>query len=304
MGNVGVSPQSPGVKRPAGRERPTLAPRTSDAVSQYLTEIRASPLLGALEERRLARRVRKGCDRARERMIVSNLRLVVSIARKFLNRGLPLADLIEEGNLGLMHAVEKFDPERGFRFSTYASWWIRQAIERAIMNQSRTVRLPVHVQKEISRCRRARAVLERDGAGSSAEAVGHLSELPEERVRWLDYVADSNGTITQASLAEDASILDLVAAATSTCPDAIAHEQNVSEILDGWLHELSERQQFVLDRRFGLHRCEPETLESIARSLGVTRERVRQIQLDALKILKHIAKRHALDWSGFAPSDG
>ena len=266
-----------------------------DPTRLYLDEIGVSPLLTAQEEQALARRARKGDKAARQRMIECNLRLVVKIAKRYANRGLPLLDLIEEGNLGLIRAVEKFDPERGFRFSTYATWWIRQTIERGIMNQSRTVRLPIHVIKDINAClraaRRMRQVTGRspgmhelaDQLGRDVAEVRRLMAL-HERVTLRGNGIDDNGD----------SPVERLAAQRSAEPSRRAHRDDVHAIVDQWVCELGDTQRAVVERRFGLHGYRRETLESIGREIGVTRERVRQIQLDALKNLREMLESQGM----------
>lgn len=265
-----------------------------DATKIYLSEIGISPLLTADEEKHYSRLALDGNEAARHRMIESNLRLVVNIARRYLNRGLPLLDVIEEGNLGLIHAVEKFDPERGFRFSTYATWWIRQTIERAIMNQSGTVRLPIHIIKDINSCLRAarelRQELDREpttaeiaeGAGRDVDDVERLMAL-HNRV-----------TIRAGNSEHDGAPVDRLEAKRSAEPQRCAEKDTVKKIVDRWVNELDEKQRAVVDRRFGLHGCHRATLEQIGAEIGVTRERVRQIQLDALENLKTMMESHGI----------
>lgn len=252
-------------------------------------------MLTADEEKDLSRRAQRGDESARQRMIVSNLRLVVKIARRYLNRGLPLLDLIEEGNLGLIHAVKKFDPERGFRFSTYATWWIRQTIERGIMNQSRTVRLPIHVIKDINSClraaRRLRATL--DHAPSHNEIAEALEiEVSEvERLMALHRrVSLHNGRADESGNGP----VDLLRAKHAAEPPECAQQEVVHDIVDHWVDELDARQRAVVERRFGLHGHRRATLEQIGDEIGVTRERVRQIQLDALKNLRRMMESHGI----------
>ncbi|NNF39856.1 MAG: RNA polymerase sigma factor RpoS [Woeseiaceae bacterium] len=266
-----------------------------DPTRQYLDEIGVSPLLTAAEEKRLGRQVQRGDLPARKRMIECNLRLVVKIARRYINRGLPLLDLIEEGNLGLMRAVEKFDPERGFRFSTYATWWIRQSIERGIMNQSRTVRLPIHIIKDINTCLRAARALH-----------GELNRLPTaaEIARRLDRdVADverllaMHARVTERndqSLADDGSPVERLRAKRDAEPSRRAQQAEIHAAVDHWLAELGERHRAVVERRFGLHGYHRATLEQIGADIGVTRERVRQIQIDALQQLREMMENNGL----------
>ncbi len=266
-----------------------------DPTRQYLDEIGASPLLTADEEKDLARRARDGDEPARQRMIECNLRLVVKIARRYLNRGLPLLDLIEEGNLGLIHAVKKFDPERGFRFSTYATWWIRQTIERGIMNQSRTVRLPIHIIKDINSCLRAARRLRQknDKPPSMAELAVHLDRDVAE-VERLMALHDRVTLRSNGRDDEGANPVDLLRAKRSAEPSRRAHVDDVNEIVDHWVWELNDKQREVLERRFGLHGYRRATLEQIGSEIGVTRERVRQIQLDALKNLREMLERNGI----------
>ncbi len=268
--------------------------RTSDPTRLYLNEIGVSPLLTASEEVKFARRIQKGDEVARHRMIESNLRLVVKIARRYINRGLPLLDLIEEGNLGLIHAVKKFDPERGFRFSTYATWWIRQTIERAIMNQSRTVRLPIHVIKEINACIRASRTIRQgqDSHPSAAEIADYLDKDVEDVERLL--ALHERVTICSSSSDDERGPLDSLPARHEAEPAQCAQQERVNAILDAWVFKLSDKQRAVVERRFGLHGQQRLTLEAIGKEIGVTRERVRQIQLDALANLRGMMESHGI----------
>jgi RNA polymerase nonessential primary-like sigma factor len=260
--------------------------RSHDPTRIYLSEIGISPLLTADEEKYYARRALKGDEAARQRMIESNLRLVVKIARRYLNRGLPLLDLIEEGNLGLIHAVKKFDPERGFRFSTYATWWIRQTIERAIMNQSGTVRLPIHIIKDINSCLRAARRLRQaqDAEPTAAEIAQELDRDVADVERLLSL--HNRVTIRASGSEEDSGPVDRLKAKRNAEPSRCAQKECVNDLVDHWVCELNEKQRAVVERRFGLHGHRRRTLEQIGEEIGVTRERVRQIQLDALKNLR------------------
>jgi RNA polymerase nonessential primary-like sigma factor len=270
-----------------------------DITQVYLHEIGATPLLTAAEEVRLARAARDGDFAARQHMIEANLRLVVSIARHYLNRGLPLDDLIEEGNLGLIHALEKFDPERGFRFSTYATWWIRQNVERAIMNQSRTVRLPVYVIKELNIVLRALRRLGRErGAAdetqaSLLDAVAHLLDRPVAEVRELLALNERTASLdSPLDIDPDLSMSDSMADDAAEDPAARLAQHEAEVMVADWVAKLSDRQRLVVERRYGLGGRDATTLEVIAHELGLTRERVRQIQMEALFQLR---KRIALD---------
>ena len=266
-----------------------------DPTRQYLDEIGVSPLLTAEEEKKYSRRALRGDEAARQRMIESNLRLVVKIARRYVNRGLPLLDLIEEGNLGLIHAVKKFDPERGFRFSTYATWWIRQNIERGIMNQSRTVRLPIHIVKDINCCLRARRRLQQKNghAPTIQELADHLEREAAEVERLM--ALHERVTLTaNGGYGDGEGPVDRLRAKRSAEPSRCAQRDDVNDIVDRWVCELSEKQRTVVERRFGLHGCGRATLEQIGEEIGVTRERVRQIQLDALKNLREMLERHGI----------
>lgn len=266
-----------------------------DPTRQYLDEIGISPLLTADEEKMYARRAQRGDESARQRMIESNLRLVVKIARRYINRGLPLLDLIEEGNLGLIHAVKKFDPERGFRFSTYATWWIRQTIERGIMNQSRTVRLPIHVIKEINACLRATRRLrqELDRAPTMQEIADNL----ERDIADVERLMGLHERVTlRASNRDNAGEgpVDRLRARRSAEPSRCAQQENINHIVDHWVCELNAKQREVVERRFGLHGYRRATLEQIGDEIGVTRERVRQIQLDALRNLREMLESNGI----------
>ncbi len=264
-----------------------------DATQLYLKEIGFSELLTADEEVLFGRLVKQGDMDARNRMIESNLRLVVKISRRYINRGLPLLDLIDEGNLGLIRAVEKFDPERGFRFSTYATWWIRQTIERALMNQTRTIRLPVHVLKEINvYLRAAKQLTQKLSHEPSASEIAEFLDVPvndvkkmldkQERISSFDSPVDGDDNRT---------LLDAIPDDSSCDPAALLQSDQVMKHLDGWLESLSDKQREVILRRFGLRGHDVATLEQVGNDVGVTRERVRQIQVEALKKLRKLLER-------------
>jgi len=265
----------------------------ADATRIYLKEIGFSPLLTAEEEVFFARKAQKGDAKARKRMIESNLRLVVKIARRYMNRGLTLLDLIEEGNLGLIRAVEKFDPERGFRFSTYATWWIRQTIERGIMNQTRTIRLPVHVLKEINIYQRAaRYLSQKLDHEPSPEEVANLLDKPVEDVKSMLGLNERVASV-DAPLDDDPdrSLLDAIADERTPDPEKVLQRDDLQQLIQQWLDELNDKQREVVERRFGLNHREISTLEEVGADIGVTRERVRQIQVEALKRLRVILEK-------------
>lgn len=268
----------------------------SDVTQLYLNEIGANPLLSPAEELRLSRLVREGDFEARQVMIERNLRLVVNIAKHYLNRGIPLLDLVEEGNLGLMHALEKFDPERGFRFSTYATWWIRQNIERSIMNQSRTIRLPVHVVKELNQVLRAQRRLEaRSNGESSLEEVAQSLDKSVDQVRAM-LVLNEHTASLDAPLDIDPtlSIGESIADENAEAPDLQIHSAQVESLVHEWIRMLSDKQRLVIRHRYGIDQAELLTLEELALRLELTRERVRQIQLEALGQLRRILKRKGI----------
>ncbi|MAM89424.1 RNA polymerase sigma factor RpoS [Allohahella sp. A8] len=270
--------------------------RNLDATQIYLNEIGFSPLLTPEEEVHFARLARKGDERGRKRMIESNLRLVVKIARRYVNRGLTLLDLIEEGNLGLIRAVEKFDPERGFRFSTYATWWIRQTIERAIMNQTRTIRLPIHVVKELNvYLRAARELTQKLDHEPTAEDIAELLERPVKDVKRM-LGLNERVTSVDSPLAgnADKSLLDTVADEGSADPAQVLQDNDMNSCLDRWLDELTDKQQEVISRRFGLRGYPMSTLEEVGQEIGLTRERVRQIQVEALKRMRELMEKEGL----------
>lgn len=267
-----------------------VAELSTDATQRYLNQIGTRRLLTVSEEVHFATLAKQGDFSARQTMIEHNLRLVVSIAKHYVNRGVVLLDLIEEGNLGLMRAIDKFEPERGFRFSTYATWWIRQSIERAIMNQARTVRLPVHMIRELNKILRAKFHLEsqhHDGKDASVDDIAHLLDWPVEDVQDILLLSEQC-TSLDAPLDADpqASLVDLLPCNTDESPDHQAEQHETTALLRDWLAKLPTKSRMVILRRFGLDNEDPATLEELASEMGVTRERVRQIQQEALIKLK------------------
>ncbi|NQY42260.1 MAG: RNA polymerase sigma factor RpoS [Legionellales bacterium] len=267
-----------------------------DATQLYLSEIGFSPLLKPEEEVYYARLALKGDESARKHMIECNLRLVVKIARRYLNRGLALLDLIEEGNLGLMRAVEKFDPELGFRFSTYATWWIRQTIERAIMNQTRTIRLPIHVVKELNVYLRATRKLTQElDHEPTPEEIAELVDKPIEDVkRMLGLNEKISSVDSPIGYDNNKSLLETIADENCSDPVELLTDENLKMHIEKWLDELSYNQRDVIARRFGLLGYEKTTLEEVGFEIGLTRERVRQIQVEGLKALRKIFERYGL----------
>ncbi len=266
-----------------------------DATSLYLKEIGYAPLLTAEEEVFYARKLQRGSESARHRMIESNLRLVVKISRRYVNRGLELLDLIEEGNLGLMRAVEKFDPELGYRFSTYATWWIRQTIERALMNQTRTIRLPVHVVKELNVYLRAsRKLAQRLDHAPTPEEIAEEVGKPVADVLKILSLSERISSIDVPVADKEKTLVETIADDNVFSPEYQLEDENLMSVLNEWLEQLPEKQREVLVRRFGLLNHQEETLEQVGREIGLTRERVRQIQVDALRRLGDVLRKHGL----------
>lgn len=270
--------------------------RVIDVASLYLKEIGYTPLLSAQEEVLYASRAREGDEASRQRMIESNLRLVVKIARRYVNRGLSLLDLIEEGNLGLIHAVEKFNPDLGFRFSTYATWWIRQNIERGLMNQTRTIRLPVHVVKELNKYLRAsRELAQQTGHQPSAEEIADYLEGSAADITRIMRLNERVGSVDISIDNDGRTLVDSIVDAGGKGPDSIAESDDINTALETVFESLSAKQQEVLARRFGLRGYDISTLEQVGEAVGLTRERVRQIQIEALAVLRKSLLRQGID---------
>jgi len=278
----------PDTARAAQRERPE---HHGDVTRIYLSEIGRTRLLTADEEIELSRAAHGGCAASRARMIEANLRLVVKIARAYINRGLPLLDLIEEGNLGLIRAVEKFDPERGFRFSTYATWWIRQSVERAIMNQCRTVRLPIHVIRGLTGYLRASRQLEQKlGRKPTIEEVAVESKESLDEVHRMFGFNEPTAS-TDEVMANGRRLVDSIADEGHGDPESEYSDYAAEQLLDEWMERLTEQQRMVVNQRFGLDGQGRKTLEEVGQMLGVTRERVRQVQMAALVRLREISRQ-------------
>ncbi|PLX98929.1 MAG: RNA polymerase subunit sigma [Desulfuromonas sp.] len=261
-----------------------------DAIKLYLKEIQKSTLLTAEDERELATKIDNGDEAARARMIESNLRLVVKIAKRYMNRGLPFLDLIEEGNMGLIKAVERFQISKECRFSTYATWWIRQSIERALVNQSRTIRLPVHVSDDINKYLKISRELTRDlNREPSPEEVANIMEVEPSYIRRLMVLVKKTYSI-EHPMGEnnDYSLIDTIEDANSVDPESLIEELNKYDRIEQWLSTLAENEREILALRFGLNDREPQTLDTIGQKFGVTRERIRQIEAKSIEKLRKI----------------
>ena len=271
----------------------------ASAISLYLSEIRTIPLLTADDERELAEAIEKGCAAARAKLIESNLRLVVKLSRRFANRGLPILDLIEEGNIGLIRAAEKFRAEKGCRFSTYATWWIRQALERAIVNHSSSVRLPVHVAEEMDKLsKNSEGIRQREGIEPDPERLAFEMDCSVEHIRRLMGFARSTFSLDHATGENgDYSLYETIEDCGAPSQSDWVQERDRLRVLSGWIGELRPREQEILSLRYGLADEEPLTLEEIGRMHGVTRERIRQIEMNALKKLRRLAVAHRVQFS-------
>lgn len=279
-----------------GERHEDLKNDETDPIQIYLKEIGRSPLLTAEEEVLYSRKSLSGDLSARNHMIQCNLRLVVKIARRYLNRGLSLLDLVEEGNLGLIRAVEKFDPERGFRFSTYATWWIRQNIERALMNQTRIIRLPIHVLKELNvYLRKSREIAQTLDHEPSVDEIAKALNASKKDIDKLFQLNEK--TLSADSPVGDESdkpLMDALAHEAQEGPLECLEEKHLYACLHRFLDGLNEKQRIILSHRFGLRGYEEATLEDVGKSVGLTRERVRQIQVEALQQLKEVLQEHGI----------
>ncbi|OUS09251.1 RNA polymerase sigma factor RpoS [Gammaproteobacteria bacterium 54_18_T64] len=284
-------------KAGSGRTVPARTPASSvDSASIYLREIGYVPLLSAKEEVYYARLARDGDEASRQRMIESNLRLVVKIARRYVNRGLNLLDLVEEGNLGLIRAVEKFDPELGFRFSTYATWWIRQNVERALMNQTRTIRLPVHVVKELNQCVRATRQLSQslDHTPTAQDIANKLDKTPDQVLKLLRF-NERVGSVDVLIGDDVKTLVDTIADEHVSDPEVLSGDDDIAATLDQLVGDLTPKQQEIICRRFGLRNYDVSTLEEVGKAVGLTRERVRQIQIEILAQLRITMKKLGIE---------
>jgi RNA polymerase sigma factor (sigma-70 family) len=274
------------------------AQKTLDVVRFYLKEIRKTPLLTFTEEQELGKRVAEGDMEARARMIESNLRLVVAIGKKYINRGLPFSDIIEEGNLGLIRAVEKFQYQRGFKFSTYASWWIKQSIERAIVNQVRTIRLPIHVAESVNRYKRTiRRLTQELGREPMHEELAEAMEMSIDKLRGISQVVRETFSLDMLiGDQEEDTLKDVLHDDNRELPSTHSDEIQRRRQIDAWLTEISETERKVVELRFGLGDGEPRTLDFIGKVFGITRERVRQIEAQALQKLRVLTKHHKVSF--------
>jgi RNA polymerase nonessential primary-like sigma factor len=275
----------------------TPASKGLDAIKYYLKEIRKTPLLTFEQEQELAKKIEKGDQDARAKMIEANLRLVVAIGKKYINRGLQFSDIIEEGNLGLIRAVEKFQYQRGFKFSTYASWWIKQSIERAIVNQTRTIRLPVHIAEIVnSYLRSVRQLTQALGREPQIEEIAKKMKVSVDKVRSISQVVRETYSLDMLiGDQEEDTLKDILQDTNALSPASTSEEIRRREHIDDWLQQLSVSERKVIELRFGLVDGEPKTLDSIGKDFGITRERVRQIETQALNKLRVITRRKKID---------
>lgn len=277
----------------------TYAKKSYDATQLYLGDIGKAKLLSAEEEKALAMKIKEGCLDSRNQMIEANLRLVVKISRRYLNRGLDLLDLIEEGNIGLMHAINKFEPAKGFRFSTYGTWWIRQTIERAIMNQTRTIRLPIHIVKELNIYIRAERELEQKlNHSPRLDEISQYLDKPLKDIEKMfclkERVSSIDGPIHDE---KDRVYINSIADQNEKDPALKIEQEYILSKLEYFLDSLSEKQKEIILRRFGLRGCENKTLKQVGKDIELTRERVRQIQVDALITLKELLHEHDIEFN-------
>ena len=271
---------------------------SGDLLVSYISSVRRYPLLTQEDEVRLGRLVKQGDVKARNSMITSNLRLVIKVARDYRTRGVPMLDLIEEGNLGLIHAVNKFDPERGFRFSTYATWWIRQGIEHAVMNQSRLVRLPFHVIKDLNQVLKVKKQLQEKAHGQvvAVKDIAKELDIDEDKVRSMLVVAEgisiSDLNVNNKDSEKNVSLLDMLADEKTPTLEEQFGNTEIEKLLRSWIDSLNERQKIIVIHRFGINDNDIKTLEEIGEMLHLTRERVRQLQKTVLISLKKFLKNY------------
>lgn len=291
--NLDLAEEKPSKAKPKKKKEPS---RSLDTIKIYLREISAIALLTPDEEVKLAKKVWNKDPVARQQMIEANLRLVVSIAKRYLNRGLPFMDLIEEGNIGLIKAVERFQYKKGFKFSTYASWWIRQAIERALVNQTRTIRLPIHVDEKINRFIRVlREQVQAKGREPTVDEVAEVMDTTVEKVKEVMQVVRTTQSLDMPiGEKQENSLKDVIEDTSILSPADIVEGIKRHEMISTWLDKLTENEKNVVILRFGLENGEPKTLEKIGEEFGVTRERIRQIESSALKKLRYIISRDEL----------
>ena len=265
---------------------------SNDLINRYLKEVRKHPLLTLKEERQITARIRKGDKKARKKLIESNLRLVIKIAKKYQNRGLPLTDLIQEGNFGLIRAVDKFDPSMNCRFSTYATWWIRQAVERAILNQTHTIRIPIHIADDVNKVlREIYSFYQQHNREPQIDEISQIMGLTEEEItKILSYVKRTTSIDGTFNENEDNDFAVLETVKDEASPDPLLIVQNIScmEKIKKWLEQLEQKERNILIMRYGLDGAPPQTLEVIGRTFGVTRERIRQLELKALAKLREM----------------
>jgi len=295
--NVEIEEKSEVAKKNSEAED-SASGRGLDAIKYYLKEIRKTPLLTFDQEQDLAKKIAQGDQDARARMIEANLRLVVAIGKKYINRGLQFSDIIEEGNLGLIRAVEKFQYERGFKFSTYASWWIKQSIERAIVNQTRTIRLPVHIAEIVNSYMRAmRQLTQSLGRDPQIEEIAKKMKVTIEKVRSISQVVRETYSLDMLiGDQEEDTLKDILQDTNALSPASLSDDKRRREHIDEWLNQLTVTERKVVEMRFGLVDGEPQTLDSIGKEFHITRERVRQIETQALNKLRAITRRKKIDF--------